>query len=67
MEKMYISLEGINRTTESVFDGFEPRRSRSSIASYRCKLYRAHLDQRADSQHILFAANQGHRTPENNH
>jgi hypothetical protein len=46
MEKMYVSLEGSNNeVAESSFAAAEPIRSKAAIASYRCKLYRAQLDQ----------------------
>jgi len=55
MERMYVSVESSTQTTTdgSVFDGFEPMQSRSAIASYRCKVFRAHLEQGAASQFIV--------------
>lgn len=50
MEKMFVSLENsLSETNQSIYDGPEPMRSKAAIASYRCKLYRTHLEQRAAS------------------
>jgi hypothetical protein len=53
MENTFISPESYARTSEVVFDGSEPRQPRSALASYRCKVYRARLDQGSESQHIM--------------
>jgi hypothetical protein len=53
MENTFISLESYAHVTELVFDGSEPRQPRSAMASYRCKVYRARLDQGSESQHIM--------------
>jgi hypothetical protein len=46
MEKMFVSLEGSNiEPAESALAAGEPVRSTAAIASHRCKLYRAQLDQ----------------------
>lgn len=52
MEKMYVTVENPTNATESVYDGFEPRRPRSAMASYRCKVFCAYLEQGAASQHL---------------
>src|ERR1700719_623532 len=50
MEKMFVSLEGSSDgSASSAFATPETMRSKVAIASYRCKLYRAQLDQLADS------------------
>ena len=46
MEKMFVSLENSsNGSAHSAFATPETMRSKVTIASYRCKLYRAQLDQ----------------------
>jgi hypothetical protein len=46
MGKMFVELENSNNVTEkAAFDDAEPMRSKAAIASYRCKLYRAQLEQ----------------------
>jgi len=53
MEKMFISIESsAGDTARSLFGDSEPARSRAGIASYRCKVLQARLEQGAASQHI---------------
>ena len=63
MEKMFVSLENSTKdTAEPGFDGVEAIRSKASTASYRCKLYRTHLEQGAASS---FAAPHFSTQPKN--
>ena len=50
MENSFISPDTYTQTTETVLDAFEPRQARSAAASYRCKVYRARLEQGSESQ-----------------
>jgi hypothetical protein len=53
MENTFITVESYAHASELVFDGSEPRQPSSAMASYRCKVYRARLDQGSESQHIM--------------
>ena len=53
MGKTFVSFE--NSTSDAgelSFDVIEPMQSKAVTASYRCKLYRAHLEQGAASRFI---------------
>jgi hypothetical protein len=55
MEKMFVGEEGPYDTTPDgyILDAPEPVRSRTIIASYRCKVYRTMLEQYAASGNII--------------
>lgn len=55
MTKMFISLEGSENEIKALaFDDAVPMRSKAATPAYRCKVYRARLQQIAASNQTAF-------------